>query len=67
MFNVKGYIEIGEDLRDEFIGYCKDHNLKYRNIDDDGLYKVYGNILNCMKLSRYMTKLHKEYFRKVEA
>ena len=28
MFNVKGYIEIGEDLRDEFIGYCKDPNHK---------------------------------------
>lgn len=66
MFNVKCYIGIVEDLRDEFIGYCKDHNMKYRNIDD-GLYKVYGNILNCIKLSRYMTKLHKEYFRKAEA
>ena len=66
MFNVKCYIGIREDLRGEFIGYCKDHNLKYRNIGDDGLYKVYGNILNCMKLSIYMTKLNKEYFRKAE-
>mgnify|MGYP006931961614 CR=1 FL=1 len=67
MFKMHGYMEIVEDLGSEFRGFCKDHNLEYRNIDDDGLYRISGNILNLLKLNQYMTKLHKEYLGKLEA
>lgn len=66
MFKLRGYMEIGEGLRDEFKDYCKDHNIEYKDVDNDGLYKISGSILNITKLSCRMTKLHKEYLKKLE-
>ena len=62
-----GYIEIADDLGFEFRKYCKEHGIEYRSVDDDGLYRVSGRVLSIMKLSYRMTKLHDEYFKKIEA
>lgn len=41
--------------------------IEYKSVDDDGLYRVSGRVLSIMKLSYHMTKLHDEYFKKIEA
>lgn len=62
-----GYIEIAEGLDGAFRDYCESHNLIYKSVDDDGLYRVEGSILSTMKFAHRISKMHKEYFKKVEA
>lgn len=64
---MKGYIEIAEELDEQFRDYCKSHNLIYRSVDDDGLYRVSGPVVNMVKFIYRMRKLHKDYFKEIEA
>ena len=67
IMKLHGYMEVIEDLDDEFRGYCKDHNIEYKSVDNDGLYRLSGGIVSIMKLSHRMTKMHNEYLKKLEA
>lgn len=61
MKKLYGYMEIADGLVDKFKDYCKNHNVKYENVNNDGLYRVYGSPFSILKLSYHMTKLHDEY------
>ena len=64
---MKGYIEIAEELDGQFRDYCESHNLIYKSVDDDGLYRVSGPVVNMVKFIYRMRKLHKDYFKEIEA
>lgn len=64
---MKGYIEIADELDWQFKAYCKSHSVEYKSVDDDGLYRVSGSVVNMVKFSYRMNKLHKNYLKEIEA
>ena len=64
---MKGYIEIADELDWQFKAYCKSHSIGYKSVDDDGLYRVSGPVINMVKFIYRMKKLHKNYLNEIEA
>lgn len=64
---MKGYIEIADELDGQFKTYCKSHSIEYKSVDDDGLYRVSGSVLNMVKFIYRMNKLHKDYLKGIGA
>lgn len=64
---MKGYIEIADELDWQFKAYCKSHSIEYKSVDDDGLYRVSGHVINMVKFIYRMKKLHNNYLNEIEA
>lgn len=64
---MKGYIEIADELDWQFKAYCNSHSVEYKSVDDDGLYRVSGPVVNMVKFIYRMKKLHKNYLKEIEA
>ena len=64
---MKGYIEIADELEWQFKAYCESHSIEYKSVDDDGLYRVSGPVINMVKFIYRMNKLHKNYLKEIEA